>query len=48
MHSTTPGTSGAPLLLKKNHNEYEVVGVHLWGEYQRNAGILLKNLSLKA
>jgi hypothetical protein len=47
LHSTSAGTSGAPLLLKQNHNSYEVVGMHLWGEYKRNAGILLKNISLK-
>ena len=54
-HTTDPGNSGGPVLLKKEKNQYVVVGIHKGTSAQHNYCLLLRsfgselvnNLSIK-
>ena len=43
-HTTSPGNSGGPLLLKNNNDDYKIVGIHKGSKGNHNFGLLLNCL----
>ena len=45
MHTTDPGNSGGPVLLKVNENKYVVIGIHKGAVPRYNFCLLLRGLN---
>ena len=43
-HTTSPGNSGGPVLLKNNNDDYKIVGIHKGSKGNHNFGLLLNCL----